>query len=92
MKPKTISLLLVLVLFAIILIQNSDATDVDLLLWEINMPLFILIISTVFLGWVLGWFTHMAYRKGKGSRKPGAAEPTAAGPQKETTAPRPDQD
>lgn len=66
MKPKTITLLTILLLFIIILFQNNDPTIVEFLfLGEITMPLFVLIISAIFLGWVVGWFTHLAYYKGK---------------------------
>lgn len=73
MKPKTIALLVVAALFVIVLFQNSDATSVELLFWDlVNIPLFILILSTLILGWLLGWFTHLAYQKGK-QKRPAAA-------------------
>jgi len=65
LQPKTIALLVVLALFVIVLFQNSDATSIELLFWEVNIPLFVLILSTIILGWVMGWITHMAYQKGK---------------------------
>ncbi len=68
MKPKTIALLAVVVLFVIILFQNSDRTYVELFFWSVQMPLFLLIVSSIFLGWVVGWFTHLAYFKGKNKR------------------------
>jgi len=74
MKPKTIILLVILALFVLILFQNSDPTEVELLLWEIRMPLFILILSVLFVGLILGWFTHLAYSKGKEKK----AEPSPA--------------
>ena len=66
LQPKTIALLAVLALFVIVLFQNSDATSIELLFWDlVNIPLFVLILSTIILGWVMGWLTHMAYQKGK---------------------------
>jgi len=66
LQPKTIALLVVLALFVIVLFQNSDATSIELLFWDlVNIPLFVLILSTIILGWVMGWITHMAYQKGK---------------------------
>jgi len=69
MKPKTITLLVVLALFAFILYQNSDPASIELLFWTIPIPRFILIFSSLFLGWVVGWFTHLAYAKGKQKSK-----------------------
>ncbi len=63
LQPKTIALLAVLALFVIVLFQNSDAISIELLFWDLlHIPLFILILSTMILGWVMGWLTHMAYQ------------------------------
>ncbi len=81
LKPKTIALFAVLALFVIVLFQNSDATSIELLFWDlVNIPLFVLILSTIILGWVMGWLTHMAYQKGK--KKAAKASPDPE-PQKE---------
>ncbi|MFQ5772156.1 MAG: hypothetical protein ACE5HX_16585 [bacterium] len=65
MKPKTIALLAILALFLVILIQNISTIELNILFWPIWMPKLILILSSVFLGWLVGWFTHLAYRRGK---------------------------
>ena len=66
LQPKTIALLVVSALFVFVLFQNSDPTRVKLLFWTlVNLPLFVLILSTIILGWAMGWLTHMAYQKGK---------------------------
>ena len=66
MKPKTIVIIVVGVLFAIILFQNMGDVEFKVLFWEpLEMPKLILVLSSVFLGWVMGWLTHMAYQKGK---------------------------
>jgi len=84
LQPKTIAILVVLALFVIVLFQNSDATSIELLFWDlVNIPLFILILSTIILGWVMGWITHMAYQKGK--KKQAAKAPPTPEPQKENT-------
>ena len=76
MKPKTIALLGVGVLFAIILFQNMDDVEFKVLFWEpLEMPKLVLVLSSVFLGWVIGWITHMAYQKGK-KKKAAKAPPT----------------
>jgi len=65
MKPKTIALLAALGTFVVILIQNMETTVIQLLLWSISMPLLILLLACVSFGWILGWFTHLAYFTGK---------------------------
>lgn len=75
MRPKTIALLVVFILFAVILLQNSETTPVELLFWQIEMPLFVLIIGTILLGLTLGWLTHMAYQRGRRHGKPASATP-----------------
>ena len=81
MKPKTIVIIVVGVLFAIILFQNMGDVEFKVLFWEpLEMPKLILVLSSVFLGWVMGWLTHMAYQKGK--KKAAKASPDPE-PQKE---------
>ncbi|MFQ5772714.1 MAG: lipopolysaccharide assembly protein LapA domain-containing protein [bacterium] len=69
MKAKTIALLVVLGLFVIILIQNMSEVQIHILLWPITMPKLILILASALLGWVVGWFSHVAYRSGKEKSK-----------------------
>jgi len=77
LQPKTIALLAVLALFVFVLFQNSDPTRVKLLFWTlVNLPLFVLILSTIILGWAMGWLTHMAYQKGK-KKQAAKAPPTS---------------
>ncbi len=83
MKPKTIAVMVVGVLFAIILFQNMGDVEFKVLFWEpLEMPKLILVLSSVFLGWVMGWLTHMAYQKGK--KKAAKASPGPE-PQEENT-------
>lgn len=65
MKPKTIALLVILALLVLTLLLNMDPTKIRLLFWYIEMPLFVLILTTLAIGWIFGWFTHVAYRRGK---------------------------
>ena len=67
------NLVLVLALAAIALvfiIQNVPAVDVTFLLWTVSMSRALLIIITLAVGFLLGWFLHgyYAYR----SRQPRA--------------------
>lgn len=83
MKPKTIVIIVVGVLFTIILFQNMGDVEFKVLFWEpLEMPKLILVLSSVFLGWVMGWLTHMAYQKGK--KKAAKASPGPE-PQEENT-------
>ena len=83
LQPKTIALLAGLALFVIVLFQNSDAISIELLFWDLlHIPLFILILSTIILGWVMGWLTHMAYQKGKNKAAQASPGPE---PQEENT-------
>ncbi len=65
MKPKTIALLAALSIFVVILIQNMKPAPIQLLFWSISMPRLILLLACVSFGWILGWFTHLAYFTGK---------------------------
>lgn len=65
MKPKTITLLVILALLVLTLLLNMDPTKIRLLFWYIEMPLFVLILTTLAIGWIFGWFSHVAYRRGK---------------------------
>lgn len=65
MKPKTIVLLVIAALFLIILLQNMDETSIQLLFWTIQIPLLIQLLASIFLGWVVGWFMHATYARGK---------------------------
>lgn len=70
MKPKTIAILVVALLFVIILFINSEETEVQFLIGSIRMPLFALIVSNIILGWIVGWFSHVAFARGRKSTKP----------------------
>jgi putative membrane protein len=64
------NLVLVLALAGIALIfiiQNVAAVDVNFLLWTVSMSRALLIIFTLAVGFLLGWFLHSfrSYRKSK---------------------------
>jgi len=64
-KPKNIAILVASLLFLFVLFQNSDSIRLELFFWDMFVPLFILIIFAILLGWCGGWFAHFAYVKGK---------------------------
>ena len=83
LKPKTIVLLVVAALFTFVLFQNMGSVKINVFFWEpINMPKLVLILSSIFFGWIIGWLTHMAYEKGK--KKAAKASPDPE-PQEEKT-------
>ncbi len=58
------NLMLVLALAGIALIfiiQNVAAVDVNFLLWSVSMSRALLIIFTLAIGFLLGWFLHSYY-------------------------------
>ncbi len=83
MKPKTIALLVVIGLFVIILVQNMSQVEIRVLLWSINMPKLILILASVFLGLIVGWFGHIAFRARKEEPKSYKAVPPKVKPKEE---------
>ena len=65
MKPKTIAALLAAALFVTILLLNTDDVPFNLIFRIFYIPKLVLILSSLFLGWLFGWFTHLAYYKGR---------------------------
>lgn len=45
----------------IFIIQNVAAVDVNFLLWTVSMSRALLIIFTLAIGFLLGWFLHSYY-------------------------------
>ena len=69
MRPKTIALFLLMTILVIILLQNMRRTAFMILFWPIEMPLLVLVTSSIFLGMVIGWFGHISFRKGREIRQ-----------------------
>lgn len=80
MKPKTIAITVVVALFLFILLQNMQNTPVTVLAWKVSMPRLILILTSVVVGWLAGWVSHMAYRRNKDKARPAKAKSAAAAP------------
>lgn len=55
MKPKTIVLLIVIVLFLILILRNSQAVTFWLFFWPIEMSQIILTLVTLLIGFVVGF-------------------------------------
>jgi len=64
-KAKLIVMLVLIVLFLIILIQNTQVIDLNLFFWTISMSQIILIVFVLLGGFILGFLTSMLSRKRK---------------------------
>ncbi|MBU1864084.1 MAG: LapA family protein [Candidatus Omnitrophica bacterium] len=56
MKPKTIMILVVSIVFFIILLQNTQVVSLRLLFWEISMSRIILMPLIMLIGFGAGFF------------------------------------
>ena len=63
MKPKVVIILVLVVLFLIILAQNTHVTTLHLLFWSISLSQIILIALVLVGGFILGYLTSMLTRK-----------------------------
>lgn len=70
MKPKSILAIVVIVLFLLILVQNTQAVTLRLYFWKISMSQIILIPLTMLIGWPLGYiFAKMMGQRYKGKAR-----------------------
>jgi len=65
MKPKVIVILVLVVLFLIILAQNTHVITLNLLFWTISMSQIILIAFALLGGFIIGYLTSMLTGKSK---------------------------
>jgi uncharacterized integral membrane protein len=63
MKPKTVFIGVLIVLFAIILIQNSGMAALKFYLWNIYAPQFILVFLVFCLGFLVGFLVAKTGRR-----------------------------
>jgi uncharacterized integral membrane protein len=73
MKTKTVVILVLVALVAILLLQNSGLTPLRLFFWNIYAPLFILVLVIFLLGALVGHLT--AHRDRKKETKTGEEKP-----------------
>jgi uncharacterized integral membrane protein len=62
MKSKSIALLVLALLAAVLVIQNSQLTELRLAFWPIYAPLFVLALIVLVIGFALG---YLAGRRGR---------------------------
>lgn len=65
MKPKNIAIIVLVVLLAVILIQNTQVITLKLLFWEISMSRIIFIPSTLAIGAIIGFVVTKLIRRKK---------------------------
>ncbi|UCE19359.1 MAG: LapA family protein [Gemmatimonadota bacterium] len=64
MKGKTLVIAVVLILFLIVLVQNTQIVTVKLFFWDMSMSRIILIFLAMLIGFVVGYFLQKLRHKG----------------------------
>lgn len=59
-SPKAIIAIVIAVVVLIFAFQNADETNVSVLSWDLNVPLWFVIAATAGLGFVVGWLLGRA--------------------------------
>ena len=65
MKPKILIVVVLLVLLAVVLFQNTQEVIFRIFFWKISMSQVILVPLAVFLGFLFGYFVGRTGRGGK---------------------------
>lgn len=65
MRPKVIALLVLVLLFLVIMAQNTHIITLNLLFWTVSMSQIILIAFALFSGFVIGYLTSMLIKKAR---------------------------
>jgi len=60
MKPMTIVILVIVALFVIILVQNTQIVTLRLLFWKLGMSQIILVPLTMLIGFIIGYIVAKA--------------------------------
>jgi uncharacterized integral membrane protein len=70
MNLKIFAILLLIIVAAIFVTQNVTVVDVNLLFWPQKISLALLIIISLLLGFLLGWFikSYLNYKKSKANK------------------------
>ena len=72
-KIKTIGIIIVVVLVAIVVFQNTESTTLKFLAWEITAPRVVLYPALLGIGFVGGMFTHIFMQRRKRKAKKAGA-------------------
>jgi len=62
-NPKSIIAAIVIVSFIILLFQNTQVVTLRLFFWKVTMSHFIMILITLFLGFISGYIISAVWRK-----------------------------
>ena len=67
---KLSSLLVLIVVAAIFLIQNTQVVQINIIFWAISMSAAIMVVMLLVIGILIGWFLkgYLAYKKEKDSQ------------------------
>ena len=68
MKAQTIVVLVLIGLFLVILIQNTQVVTLRLLFWKVEMSQIILVPLTMLIGFILGYFVAKLTSGGHGKQ------------------------
>jgi uncharacterized integral membrane protein len=66
---KTIAVIVALVVLVLFVLQNRDRANVDFLFWDVDARLWVVVVLSAGLGFVIGWFlgrSRRAPRSGTG--------------------------
>jgi uncharacterized integral membrane protein len=55
-SPKLILAGILVLVIVILAIANSKKVNVDFVVTDINLPLFVVIVGAAVIGWIVGWF------------------------------------
>ncbi|OGC07135.1 hypothetical protein A2V82_13575 [candidate division KSB1 bacterium RBG_16_48_16] len=65
MQPKTITLIVIGVLFLIILIQNMQITTLNIFFWKIHVASLVLLFVILGIGFIAGYLVRSLKKKNK---------------------------
>jgi uncharacterized integral membrane protein len=54
--PKMVIIGILVLVIVVLAILNSDDVKVEFVLGDASMPLFVVIVGSALIGWVVGWF------------------------------------
>lgn len=81
MRIKTVLIIVLIVLFAILLIQNSGMAALKFYVWNIYAPQFILVFLVFCFGFLVGFLVAKTGRKKDHKLPPQSSPPTPPKPQ-----------
>ena len=65
MRTKLIVISILFLLFAILAVQNTITTDLKIFIWNLQIPLIVLIVVVFIIGLVIGIITCSVYERRK---------------------------